>query len=197
MALKGPITKDTSSLVLGLFQIRVVDSSDNIGNQALVSSSSDSIGALANTTFRGNTEWYKHETSFPLIEDFTTPIREAAALECAFEEMTPQNFALAYGKDITDAPESAFTAHSGELSLGARTTPDYIRMEARYTYPNGTNFLDIIFPRAQVSADVEAAFVSDTSAAVTIMFESKVASSDVTGGDAIWDDEPLGVIRWT
>lgn len=196
MARKGPITLDTSTIALGLAQIRVGDSSDNIAEIQPQLSSSDSIGALANTVWRGPTEWYKLESGFPMIEDYTTPIREAAHLECAFKEITPVNMALAYGHDPTEEPYASMTVHSGEIPLGGRAAPDYIRMEARYTYPSGTDYMDVIFPRAQVSANPEAALAETDAAAVTITFESKNASSDVTGGDAVWDDKPLGRIYW-
>lgn len=155
---------------------------------------SDSIGALANTKFTGNTDWYKLESGFPLIEDYTTPIREGAMLECAFKEITPEHMDLAHGVDVSSG--SYTSTHSGEVTLGSRTAPEYVRMEALYTYPNGTNTMTIIFPRAQVSANVEMDLQSEDAAAVPITFESKNASSDVSGGSAIWDDMALGHIIW-
>jgi hypothetical protein len=197
MARKGPVTKDTSTVALGLAQIRVGPSAANIGSIAPVFTSTNSIGALANTRFIGNTDWFKLESGFPLIEDFTTPIREAAAMECAFKEITPLNFALAYGFDPDESPYDAMTVHSGEVPIGDRTAPDYIRMEADYTYPNGTNHMYIIFPRAQVSASVEVDLQSEDAAAVPITIEAKRADSEVEGGSAAWDDKPLGRIAWT
>ena len=70
-------------------------------------------------------------------------------------------------------------------------------MEAEYTYPDGTNKMTIIFPRAQVSADLEIDLQSEDAAAVPVVFESKNASSDVDDGHAVWDDMPLGRISWT
>jgi hypothetical protein len=196
MARSGPVTTDTSTIALGLAQIRVGDSSTNINNIQPALSSSDSIGALANTIYRGNTDWYKLESGFPLIEDYTVPIREAAEMECGFKEITPANMALAHGNDPLAAPYDTMTVHSGEVGLGARTAPDYVRMEAVYTYPNGTNHMYIIFPRAQVSANVEMELPAEDAAAVTVMFESKNATSDVSGGNAVWDDKALGRIFW-
>jgi len=193
MARSGPVATDTSTIALGLAQIRVGSSSDNITKPGAELSSSDSIGALANTKFTGNTDWYKLESGFPLIEDYTTPIREGAMLECAFKEITPEHMALAHG---TDTSADSYTAHSGEVTLGSRSAPDYVRMEAVYTYPNATNTMTIIFPRAQVSANVEMDLQAEDAAAVPISFESKNASSDVTDGDAIWDDMALGHIIW-
>ena len=195
MARKGPVTKDTSTIALGLAQIRILDSSDNIGKINPQSSSSDSIGALANTKFLGNTDWYKLESGFPLLEDYAVPIREAASLECAFKEITPYNMALAYGLDPTGG--SYDEEHSGEVGLGARTAPEYVRVEARYTYPNGTNFMDIIFPRAQTTSATEVDLQVEDAAAVPIVFEAKRADSEMSGGGAVWDDYPLGRIAWS
>jgi len=196
MARKGPLTKDTSTVALGLAQIRVGDSATNIGSDAPVLTSADSIGALANTQFTGNTDWFKLESGFPLIEDFTTPIREGASLECAFKEITPVNLALAYGLDPNSGEYASMTAHSGEIKIGNRRAPDYIRMEAMYTYPNGSNHMYITFPRAQVSANIEMDLPTEDATAIPITFESKTADSEVVGGSAIWDDAPLGHITW-
>jgi len=194
MARSGPVTKDTSTVAIGLMQIRVGTSATYIAQPGPALTASDSIGALANTKFIGNTDWYKLESGFPLIEDYTVPIREGAAIECAFKEITPYNMALAHGIDPASDYEEA---HSGEVVLGGRTAPEYLRVEAVYTYPNGSNYMTFIFPRAQVSANVEIDTQAEDSAAVPIMFESKNASSDVSGGNALWDDKPLGAIEWT
>ena len=193
MARSGPIATDTSTVAIGLMQIRVGSSADNIAKPGAELTSSDSIGSLANTKFIGNTDWYSLEGGMPLIEEFTTPIREAAALECAFREITPKNLAIAFGQDVSSG---SYEAHSGEINLGGRTSPDYLRVEGVYTYPNGTNTMTFIFPRAQVKANIEIDLQSEDSAAVPLMIEAKNASSDVADGNAVWDDMPLGVIRW-
>ena len=193
MSRQGPVTKDTSTIAIGLMQIRVGVSATHIAAPTPALSSSDSIGALASTKFVGNTDWYKLESGFPLIEDYTVPIREGAALECAFKELTPYNMALANGIDPVGSYDEV---HSGEIVLGGRVAPAYLRVEGVYTYPNGSNTMTFVFPRAQVSANVETDFTSEDSAAVTVMFESKNATSDVSGGNAIWDDKPLGAIQW-
>ena len=193
MARIGPVTTDTTAISIGLMQIRVGVSADNIANIHAALSSSDSIGALASTKFVGNTDWYKLESGFPLIEDFTTPIREGAALECAFKEITPYNLALAQGIDPATGYDEA---HSGEIVLGGRSAPAYLRIEGVYTYPDKTSTMTFIFPRAQVSANTDMDFSAEDAAAVTLMFESKNASSDVSGGNAVWDAKPLGRIAF-
>jgi len=194
MARKGPVTTDTTSIALGLAQVRVVASAANIGSINPVASSSDSIGSLASTKFVGATQYFRLEGGFPLLEEFTTPIRESAHLECSFREISPKNLAFAYGLDATSGYSET---HSGELVLGGRVAPAYVRMEAEYTYPDGTNKMTIIFPRAQVSADLEVDLQSEEAAAVPVIFEAKNASSDVSGGNAVWDNMPLGRISWT
>jgi hypothetical protein len=195
MARSGPVTTDTSTIALGLAQIRVLDSSTYIGNINPQGAAADSIGALANTKFTGNTDWFRLESGFPLLEDYVVPIREAAMLECAFKEITPYNMAISYGLDPTGGGYTE--AHSGEVGLGARVAPAYVRMEARYTFPNGSNYMDIIFPRAQVSAAVEMDLQSEDAAAVPVVFEAKAADDSVSGGSPAWNSYPLGRIAWS
>jgi hypothetical protein len=195
MARKGPVTKDTSTIALGLAQIRILESAANIGNIEPQGVAADSIGALASTKFMGNTDWFRLESGFPLLEDLAVPIREAASLECAFKEITPYNMALAYGLDPTGGAYDE--EHSGEIALGGRIAPEYVRMEARYTYPNGTNFMDVIFPRSQPTSATEVDLQEEDAAAVPLVFESKRADSEMAGGHAVWDDKPLGRITWS
>jgi hypothetical protein len=194
MARSGPVVSDTSSLVLGLAQIRVETAATSIDNIQPVLSSTDSIGALANTKYMGPTDWARMESGFPLIEDYVVPIREAAHMEIAFNEVSPFTMALAHGIDPTGAAYS--DVHSGEIALGGRTAPDFIRMEAAYTYPNGTNHMYIIFPRAQVSATPEIDLSKEDFVASPCTIEAKNASSDEASGNAVWDDKPLGRIFW-
>lgn len=186
----GPITTDTSSLAVGYAQIRVGASLTNIAAVTPVLSSSDSIGALTSTKYVEDREYYSHKSGFPALEDKVIPLAANAKLECAFEELSPKNLAMASGLD----PASYSDAHSGEIALGALVAPVDIRMEAHYVFPETDYSLDIIFPRAQLAASVEADFQASEGMAVPITFESKRADSDVTGGNAAWDTMPLG--RW-
>ncbi|MCK5862443.1 MAG: hypothetical protein KAH38_08150 [Candidatus Hydrogenedentes bacterium] len=297
MASTGPLTRDSSTIALGLAQIRVGNSLSNIATATSVLASSASIGALANTKYVGNIDWYKFESGFPAMEDLSIPMKETAALECTFNEITPYNLALANGVDpladisasiaagtkvssagtvdgakslaVTDAggvvsetytcvftgatafsvfgsvtghivdaanlssecapdnggnpyfsiPAAYFTgtwasddtysfstvaavsgtnayanAHSGTIGIGSRVAPEYVRMEAVYTYPNGSNTLTIIFPRCQVAASTELDLQKEEAAGVPITFEAKRADAEVSGGDAAWDGQSLGVI---
>jgi hypothetical protein len=294
MARSGPTTKNTSTIPLGLAQIRVGDSASNIASATAVLAASASIGALANTKFAGNVDYWKLESGFPLLEDLSLPIREAASLECAFKELTPYNLALARGIDplaaqsatvgfvdkvtvgggnagditvddtggvVSDtwivtlddathytvfgidtgvlcagtvisaqcAPDNGghpyFTipvdffdaswladetyvfktvayvadggyssAHSGTIKLGNLRAPDFIRMEAVYTYPNQTNHMYVIFPRANVTSSTEIDWAAEDTIASPIVFEGKRSDSETVGGNAAWDTMPIGVI---
>jgi len=189
----GPVTKDTTTIALGLAQIRVIGASATyIGQIAPILAASHSVGALASTRFVGNTDFFKLESGFPLLEDAVFPLRESASLELAFKEITPKNMALARGFD----PDDYSAAHTGNIPLGTVSSPTVIRMEAVYTYPDGVNTMIIVFPRAQVVANTEVDFASEEPAAVSITIESKRADSEVSGGHVIWDGMPLGRIVW-
>ena len=289
----GPVTKDTSTVAVGLAQIRVGLSAVNVSSATPVLTPADSMGALADTKFNTTAEYWKLESGFPALEDLSIPLKEAASLECSFKEITPRNMALARGIDpfsvgtgwkasdvakvksaagVVDTTKdvgtfgvgtvadtytitftsataygvtsmkgdtisgtgaigsaSAFTIgaaaaftipanfitgtiasgdvfrftimkdgyadnHSGAIGLGGLKAPDYIRMEAVYTYPNGVNTMTIIFPRANVTSSMELAFQASDNAAPAVTFEAKRADSEVSGGSAVWDEMPLGVI---
>lgn len=190
----GPVTKDTSTLALGLAKIYTWSAATYVDKIQPQLSGESSIGALASTKFTHTIEHWKHEAGFPLLEDYTIALRGTAMLECAFEEVTPFNLALAHGQD----PIGTYSdTHSGEVTLGNLTAPEYMRMEAEYTYPNGTNKMHIIFPRAQVTSSPEIDMQKEENVAVPITFEAKRADSEVSGGNAVWDDKPLGRIIFT
>jgi hypothetical protein len=192
----GPITLDATTWVVGLMQIRIGASATNIATATPVLTAADSIGAMAETAIRGQTEFFKQMSGFPKQEDGTIPISETFAIECAFKEITPFNMALARGLDpIADTPDYD-DEHNGTIALGGLVAPLDIRVEAVYTFPDGTNFFTVVLPRGQAVASTEVAHAEESEASVPIVFESKNASSDNTAGDAAWDDMPLGAIIW-
>ena len=191
MSRTGPVTKDTSTIAFGLAQVRVGAAAANVTSINPVLVAGNSIGALANTKFMGSVDYWKLESGFPLLEDYTIPIRERASLECAFKEVTPMNLAFAKGIDAT----SGYTAaHSGEIGLGSISSPAFLRMEAFYTYPDGVNQMVIIFPRSQITSNMEIDLKSEDAAAVPITFEAKRADSETSGGSSVWDSKPMGRI---
>ena len=193
MSRTGPVTKDSTTVSLGLAQIRVGASAGNINNIHPVLLSTDSIGALANTKFTSTIEFWRLESGYPLIEDTVFPLREKAILECAFKEITPMNVAFARGIDAT----SGYTlAHSGEVALGNITAPAYVRMEAFYTYPDAVNEMVIIFPRANVTSSMEVDMKAEDAVAVPVTFEAKTADDSISGGSSVWNSKPLGRILW-
>ncbi len=296
MARTGPLTKDTSTIALGLAQIRVGPALANVGSIASVLAEAASIGALASTKYTGTVDYWKLKSGFPQLEDMTIPLSEAAMLEVEFKEVTPYNLALARGIDPSGAqaasvaiigesttagtttagttdiavtqdagpvsdtftfvfssatafdvygtsegdigsgtvsvefapdnggnpyftvPANYFTGtwaigdtytirttayaasgsyddnHAGSINLGGLVAPAFIRMEAVYTYPNGTNHMYIIFPRANATASMEIDLQAEDNANVPLTFESKRADSLTAGGHAVWDTGPLGRI---
>jgi len=87
--------------------------------------------------------------------------------------------------------------HSGEIKLGTFKTPEYVRMEAIYTYPNQQNHMYIIFPRCQVVSSLDLSFAAEDNANVPITIQSKRADSSIDViTSSVWDDSPLGAIKF-
>jgi len=66
MSRNGPIVRDTTSVALGLSQIRIGESSAHIATTTPVLTANDSMGAMANTSYNGETEYWDLESGFPL-----------------------------------------------------------------------------------------------------------------------------------
>lgn len=191
----GPVTKAAGTVALGLAQIRVGESAANIANIDPVLTSNNSIGALNSSKFVSEREYWELKSGFPMLTDSTITLSEACRLECEFKELQPFNIALALGNDSPG--DGISETLSGEILLGASVTPDYIRMEAIYTYPNGTSTMKIIFPRAQCKSSVEIDLQAEDNANVPLTFEAARADSEISGGNAVWDSKPLGHILFT
>jgi hypothetical protein len=86
------------------------------------------------------------------------------------------------------------SAHSGSIALGGLVAPAFVRMEAVFTYPNGTNHMYIIFPRANATTTMEVDLQAEDNANVPLTFEAKRADSLTAGGHAVWNNGPLGRI---
>ena len=195
----GPVTRNTSTVALGLAKILVGSSSDNISERdQILDENEKSLGALNSTNFTSEIEYWRLLSGFPQLEDLTIPLSETAALECEFKELSLRNLAIARGidADVENYPHSvdAGEGEKDEIELGSIKLPSYVRMEAIYTYPNQTDHMYIIFPRAQVTSSVELNFNETDNANVPITFEAKRADSGVEGGNDAWDSAPLGRI---
>lgn len=203
MARSGPVTKAADTVPVGLAKVLV--NSDWISNfetrDAALDETIDSLGALNSSSFDSEVDFWRLESGFPAMEDKVIPLRERASFSLEFKEVHPRNLAIARGAD----PSSFTELHSGEINLGNLTAPAYVRMEAVYTYPNGTNKMYFIFPRAQVTSSASLAFAAEDNPNVPVTVESKRADSDVqeiqdedsiTAKDT-WNDAPLGIIKFT
>lgn len=118
MSRSGPVTKDTSTIALGLAQIRVGAAAANIANVNSVLPSTASIGALASTKFTSSVDYWKLSSGFPQLEDMSIPLRESAMLECEFKEITPYNLALARGLDPVGGQAASATYLSKKTAAG-------------------------------------------------------------------------------
>jgi hypothetical protein len=120
MARSGPVTKDTSTIALGLAQIRVGNSATNIANANSVLTAAASIGALASTKYTGTVDYWRLQSGFPQLEDMSIPLRESSMLECEFKEITPYNLALARGIDPAGGQAAAAVFLSMKSTLGTK-----------------------------------------------------------------------------
>jgi len=186
----GPLTRNPQAVALGLAQIRIGASAGNIASVAPVLLAAASIGALASTKYTGKADFWKLESGFPMLEDLTLPIREASMLECGFKEVSLYNLSLARGIDPTELDE-----YDDSIALGGLVAPAFVRMEAVYTFPDNQTQMVIIYPRANVVSSMEIDLKAEDAAVIPITFEAKRADSGITtGGDAAWDNMPLGTI---
>ncbi len=199
----GPVTRNAQTVALGLAKILVGKSADNIDdiNQVL-DETENSMGAMASTNFVSEIEYWKLESGFPMLEDLSLPLREAARLECEFKEISLRNLAIARGIDAdTEGYPHSLTAgaeEESEINLGSIKAPDYVRMEAIYTYPDQQHQMIIVFPRANVTSSMELSLAAEDNANVPITFEAKRADSGVTDiVTDVWDQAPLGKIFFT
>lgn len=195
----GPVTRNAHSVALGLAKILIGKATVNIAstNQVL-NETTDSLGALNSTNFVSEIEYWKLESGFPQLEDLSIPLRETARLECEFKEVTLRNLAIARGidADTENYPHAtdAGVGENDEINLGSIKAPDYVRMEAIYTYPDQQHRMVIVFPRANVTSSVELSLAAEDNTNVPITIEAKRGDSGTEGGDAAWDTAPLGRI---
>ncbi len=100
MARSGPVTRDSSTVQLGLSKILIGRSAPHMAiTTPVLNEVTDSMGAMANTSFNGESEYFDLESGYPLGLDATFPLRENNSLECAFKEITPKNLAISRGMD--------------------------------------------------------------------------------------------------
>lgn len=97
----GPVTRYSQAWALGLAQIRMGNSADFINYPFPVLPANKSLGAMAQTRYAGNAEFFPIESGFPLSEDGVIPLSETSAMEAAYRELTPYNAAIARGLDPT------------------------------------------------------------------------------------------------
>lgn len=120
----GPITRDASTVQLGLSQIRIGRSAAYIATVTPVLTALHSIGALASTSFTSETEYFDLESGFPLSLDATFPMRETNMLECAFKEITPKSLAMARGMDPLADINASVVILSTDTTAGVHVADD-------------------------------------------------------------------------
>lgn len=91
--------------------------------------------------------------------------------------------------------EGYASATTGEILLGNLSSPDYLRVEGVYTFPDASFDMVVIFPRAMAMTDNgELAFANDASATISMTFTATPADDSISGGNSVWNASPLGKI---
>lgn len=192
MAQQGPIGVNTSRYQVGLMQIRVTpQSAANIKQSGEILTSSNSMGSLANTSVTFEDNILEHQSGFPQLTDAVVRTGRTASVKCEFDEITRQNIAMALGQN-----PSSYTNLSGTVPIGDLAGVNYIRLEGVITYPDGTTTTAIIFPRALATIDGDLSFSKDGFASASITFKANISSSDNSSGDVVWNNNPLGIVRF-
>jgi hypothetical protein len=127
-----------------------------------------------------------------VLSTFTDGTTELLAIPSGF-------FTGTWGADdlftFSMSKEGYDSATTGEISLGTLQSPDYLRVEGVYTFPDASFEMVVIFPRAQAMTDNgELAFANDAPATISMTFTATPADSTIVGGHASWDSAPLGRI---
>lgn len=189
MAIKGPNTKDASTLVIGLMSIMVDKASTHISTSgAALNKTTHSVGSLNNSSLTVDRETKIHESGFPLLKDKVIVLRETLQLTGEMEEITRKNLTIALAKD-----PSVVTGKSGEITFGTLSAPQDLRVEGLYEFPDGDE-MRVILPRAQVETGIELGFQKEDWGNMSVTFTAQKADSSVSVGNAVWDAAPLGKI---
>jgi hypothetical protein len=122
----GPITRDASTVQLGLSQIRIARAATHILTTGAALSAADSLGAMASTSFNSETTYFDLESGYPLTFDATFPIRETNMLECAFKEITPKTLALSRGMDPFADLSAAVIINTTQTVAGTHVVDDLV-----------------------------------------------------------------------
>ena len=192
MAQQGPIGINTTRYQVGLMQVRVTPTSAaNTAQSGEILTSSNSIGSLANTAITFEDKILEHESGFPQLTDAVIRVGRNASIKCTFDELTRQNIALALGQN-----PSSYTNLSGTVPIGDLSGVNYVMVEGVITYPDGTMTSAVIFPRALATIDGDLSFSKDGFASASITFKANISSSDNASGNVVWNNNPLGIMRF-
>jgi len=93
--------------------------------------------------------------------------------------------------------DTAFaTPYVGNIGFGAMAAPKFLRVEGIYTFPDQEHAIQLIMPMAQVTSSIAANFSNTDETNTPMTIGANSASGDVVGGNAAWNDYPLGIMRF-
>jgi len=179
-----------------------------------------SVGPLTVDNLGGviNEEWmvtFTSATTFKVFGKATGFVGEAANLTTEFSPANaalgdyfaiPANFFTGtWAEDDTftfrttafaDGDNAFATPYVGTIGFGAMAAPKFLRVEGIYVFPDQEHAIQLIMPMAQVTSSIAANFSNTDETNTPMTIGANSASSEVVGGNAAWNNYPLGIMRF-
>lgn len=176
--------KERETVALGLGKISIGPSVANLATITQALTSTDYFSALTEVSFVINKQFKKQITvkdSVELLQDVFVS-GSTLGISVTFIEILQKTLSYALGGD------------GGATELGSLllTDPEDLRVELEYLYPNKTDKMIVILPRAVVTSSLPFSFEEEDNADVPVTFLAKRADLEV-GGSA-WATYPYGRI---
>lgn len=185
-----PVYRNSTTVMLGLAQIRIAESAPYIGYPTACLTKAHSLGAMVETRILGEDFDYILRSGFPQTDDLIIAYEQHVIVECVLREITPINMALMFGQAYD--PTTYDDPHDGQIYLGTRGVTSFIRVEFIYWYPESNYQMHLILPKAYISTEVLIDWAVEDDYGAPFACVSTPSDSDSIGGHAIWDAAPLG-----
>ena len=176
--------KERETVALGLGKISIGSSSSHLASTTQALSSTDYFSALTDISFTINKKFKKQvsvKDSIELLQDVFVS-SSTFVISVTFIEILQKTLSYALGGD----------GGSTELGSLLLSDPTDLRVELEYLYPNKTNKLIVILPRAVVTSSMPVSFAEDDNLDVPMTLLAKRVDN-IVGGSS-WDAFPYGRI---
>jgi len=144
MSIKGTRSKDNgSNLFFGLAELYIGDSASNITQTSYVLTEGNYFGCLVKVSFKITRKFLERYGSFNgvnILTDLVTT-NSSFSISVNFVELSEQSLSYAFGGDGSDT----------NLLDNIFSSPQELRAELVFTYPNKTNKMILVLPKVKVN----------------------------------------------